>query len=73
MLRFDMSYIPTMCLHSAETTRLSEGEKEKKKEKKTLKKKYNIKREVELWLNSESNELKIKRIHGLRVYCNHVQ
>lgn len=36
-------------------------------------KKYNIKQEAELWLNSEANELKIKRIRGLRDYCNHMQ
>lgn len=34
--------------------------------------KYDIKQEAELWLNSP-NELKIKRIHGLYDYCNHMQ
>lgn len=31
------------------------------------------KAEVELWLNLQDDELKIKRIHGLHYNCNHVQ
>lgn len=58
MLRFDMSYIPTMCLHSAETTRLSEGEKEKKKEKKNSKKE--IQHQKGSWTMTELGEQWIK-------------